>query len=64
MDTITLIGAENISRAGWQMHDAAERMANVSANMQSVFEAHQRFLDDWLLRFEAVLDKGRLRGDE
>ena len=56
MPTMDLIGAENVSRAGFQMKDAAKSMANVSANMQAVFEAHQRFLDDWLLRFEQAVE--------
>jgi hypothetical protein len=44
------------------MQDAAERMANVSSNMQLALEAHQRFLDDWLQRFEQALDH-KLTGD-
>ncbi len=55
MDMMHLIGAEQVSTAGYNMQQAAERMANVSANMQTVFEAHQRFLDDWLLQFEQAV---------
>ena len=56
METMMLLGAEDITRAGREIRDAAERMANVSSNIQLVFEAHQRFLDDWLCRFEAATE--------
>ena len=55
METMILVGSEEVSRAGHNMLRAAEQMANVSGNMQSVLEAHQRFLDDWLARFEVAL---------
>jgi hypothetical protein len=57
METIHLIGAESVSSAGYNMKQAAEQMGNVSSNIQLVFEAHQRFLDDWLRRFEEALEK-------
>ena len=39
------------------MLHAAHQMANVSSNIQLVLEAHQRFLDDWLLRFEQIMER-------
>lgn len=58
MESILLVGTEEVRRAAHSMQAAAERMANVSSNMQFVFEAHQRFLNDWLLRFEQILAAG------
>lgn len=48
---------EEVARAGHNMLRAAEQMAKVSNNMQLVFEAHQRFLDDWLIRYQGALEK-------
>lgn len=59
MDMITLLGAENVSTAGWNMLEAGRQMSNVSTNLQCVLEAHQRFMDDWLLRFEQALEADR-----
>ena len=61
METIYLNGAQDVHRAGSAIQDAARQMANVSSNMQLVLEAHQRFLDDWLLRFEQIM-MGKLEG--
>ena len=54
---IHLIGSEQVSTAGHNMMRAAEVMSNVSSNMQLVFEEHQRFLDDWLRRYEEVVER-------
>lgn len=59
MEFIHLIGAEDIPRAAGTMREAAQTMSNVSQNMQIVLEAHQRFLDDWLRRFEQALEQDR-----
>jgi hypothetical protein len=59
METIHLVGTESIQRAAMGMQDAAEHMANVSANLQIIFEQQQLFLDEWLNRFEAVLQAHR-----
>jgi hypothetical protein len=58
-EDILLIGSEEVMRGGHAMQDAARQMANVSSNIQLVLEAHQRFLDDWLLRYEQVLETDR-----
>lgn len=55
-----LIGTEDVVRASHTMQDAARQMANVSSNTQLVLEANQRFLDDWLLRFEQALEADRV----
>jgi hypothetical protein len=59
---LVLIGAEDVARGGRAMQQAAEQMANVSSNIQLVLEAHQRFLDDWLQRFEQILNERGERG--
>lgn len=64
MNSVNLIGAEQVNTAGHRMLVAAEQMANVSANMQTVFSQHQRFLDDWLLRFETVIQRAAASQEE
>jgi hypothetical protein len=62
MQSLILVGAEQVASAGNNIKQAAEQMSNVSGNVQVVLEAHQRFLDDWLLRFEQMLDQRAERG--
>lgn len=58
-DHMLLIGAEQVASAGHRMQDAAERMGQASAHIQIALDAHQRFLDDWLVRYEAVVTAAR-----
>lgn len=53
---IHLIGAEDVRSAGHQMACAASDMNRAASNFESVFEGHQRFMDDWLQRLENVLE--------
>lgn len=57
MDYVHLVGTEEVQRAVATIQEAAGRMANVSSNIQLVFEAHQRFLDDWLRRYEGLMPR-------
>lgn len=56
-DYVTLLGAESVQRAGSTIRSAAGTMQQAANNMYDAFDRHQRFLDDWLARFEAVVDK-------
>jgi len=49
---VTLVGAEEVSRAGSNMRDAASTMSSAASNLDDVMSRHQRFMDDWLIRFE------------
>lgn len=55
-DYVTLLGSEEVSRAGYSMRDAAQTMNSAASQMQSAFEQHQRFMDDWLIRLQEVLE--------
>ena len=55
MEYITLMGAEDVQRAGSKMISAADQMRNASNDLSETLIAHQRFLDDWLCRFEEIL---------
>lgn len=52
---ITLIGAEEVSRAGNRMQDAANTMSSAASHLESVLTRHQQFMDDWLNRLDGVL---------
>ena len=52
---VTLVGAEEVSRAASRMASAAEEMNRAASYLESVLERHQRFLDDWLTRLDGML---------
>ena len=54
-DYITLMGAEQVQSAARRMSEAADAMRSAASAMDDVFFRHQRFLDDWLQRFETVI---------
>jgi hypothetical protein len=56
-DYVTLMGADDVRSAGSAMRSAAEDMRSVASSIDSTFERHQRFLDDWLQRFEAAIER-------
>jgi hypothetical protein len=55
MDNIHLIGADDVRAAGNSIRGAAEVMSSAALTIDGALERHQRFLDDWLVRFEAVM---------
>ena len=55
METIVLMGSDDVQRAGANMQDAAETMRRAADAISFALEQHQRFMDDWLARLEAVL---------
>jgi len=54
---ITLIGAEDIRSAANTMANAAIEMQKAMGNLAFSLARHQCFMDDWLRRFETVLEK-------
>ena len=58
-DYMTLMGAEDVSRAGHRMVAAAEQMSRAAGTIDDSLFRHQRFLEDWLQRLEAVLTAGK-----
>ena len=55
METMRLIGAEQVQGAGYVMERAAERMSQAAASIDTDFERHRRWMDEWLARFEAAV---------
>lgn len=54
---MTLLGAEDVSRAGNRMVSAAEDMQRAAVSMDDTLERNRRHMDDWLLRFDAVIER-------
>lgn len=52
---VTLLGAEEVSRAASRIEGAAAEMSRAVSNLDSVLERHQRFMDDWLFRLDGTL---------
>jgi len=55
MDSIHLLGAEEVTRASSRIESAAEQFSRAALGQQEALQQHQRFLDDWLLRLEEVM---------
>lgn len=51
----TLLGAEDVSRAGRNMITAAEEMKRAAAALEDSLFRQRQFMDDWLCRLEAIL---------
>lgn len=54
---INLLGAEEVSRAAGTMTTAAERMQSAASNLDWTMQQHSRNMDDWLNRFEALVER-------
>jgi hypothetical protein len=55
---VELIGAEQVRSAANTMVGAADQMSRAAGSIDESLRMHQRFLDDWLQRFEAAIEKG------
>jgi hypothetical protein len=54
-DYVTLLGAEEVSRAASRMQSAADTFGSAVGSLNYVLEQHQRFMDDWLNRLDGTL---------
>lgn len=50
-----LVGSEQVQSAACTMQSAAEQMSRAAASIDESFARHQRFLEDWIVRFESVV---------
>lgn len=55
---MTLLGAEEVSRAASRMHDAAEQMQRAAMNIDGSVDRLVRALEDHAARVEAAVAKG------
>lgn len=59
MNTVTLLGTEEVSSAARRMVDAANEMSGAAGRIEYALSQHQRFLDEWLTRFETATAEHR-----
>lgn len=59
-DYVTLIGAEDVRAAGNSMRSAADEMRSAAGSIDNTMERQQRFMDDWLMRLERILEVDRV----
>lgn len=55
-DYITLVGADQVQSAAGTMRGAAEEMRRAASQIDDALSRHQRFLDDWIMRFESAVE--------
>ena len=56
-NTMHLIGAEDVRRAGSAIASAAEDMRLAASSMDEVLHRHQLFMTQWLSDFAAIMEK-------
>lgn len=54
---VTLMGAEEVRSAANTMMSAASGMRDAASSIDNSLDQHRRFLDDWLSRFEAAVER-------
>lgn len=59
MDYITLLGSEDVERAGHQITRAAETMRQTAADMDRALHQHRVWMDEWLNRLASILEMER-----
>jgi hypothetical protein len=53
---VTLLGAEQVQSAASTMSSAADEMKRAASEIGYAFDNHHRFMDDWLMRFQQVME--------
>ena len=54
---VTLLGAEDVQRAGNTMCAAADRMQFAANSISDTADRQQRYMEEWMERFERAVDK-------
>ena len=55
MDTMILIGADDVRAGGAAASHAGAEMKQAAATIDYALEQHRRWMDEWLARFETAL---------
>ena len=56
MESVFLVGAEDVRSAGSAIKSAAELMIQASANMDEAMRMHARTMEDLVTRFETAVE--------
>lgn len=57
MDSVYLVGHEDVVRGGNIMASAADQIARSSGTFECALEQHQHFMDNWLYRLEEIMKR-------
>lgn len=57
MESIHLHGAEDVRSAANTMMRAAEQMNHAASQIEYALQTHQRFMEDFLMRFEQAVGR-------
>jgi hypothetical protein len=58
METMVLLGTEDVKNAGWRMVAAAQEMTRAASQIDEALSRQRQFMDDWLVRFEMLMQQG------
>lgn len=58
-DYVTLLGAEQVSRAGHTIDAAAQTMVRAAMMIDESNRQHQHFMTNWLAEFSAALERNK-----
>ncbi len=56
MDRVYLMGTEDVIRSAHLIRGAADSMLSAANSIGSALAEHQRFMNDWLSRFQQVVE--------
>lgn len=54
---VTLMGAEEVSRAASNMREAASAMSHAASSFDHAADRQRMNMDDWLVRFETLVER-------
>lgn len=54
---VTLLGAEDVQRAGHTISSAANSMQSAASSIAQTAEQQQQYMEEWIGRFETAVDK-------
>ena len=63
METIHLVGAEQVSSAGHNMNHAAADMKRAADTIEHTLFQHQQFMTQWLADFQTILEQHPTKGE-
>ena len=63
MESMHLIGSEEVARGGRAVREGAAEMQRAVSSLESVLHQHRIWLDEWLARFESALASDRDAGE-
>lgn len=55
MNTVYLVGSEDVRRAGGDMIAAAEQMSRAATQIEDALHRHQNFMENWLQDLSRIM---------